>query len=117
MESQDHVQSARDLMARADQEPTSAGKMKVAGQLQWGAFVQGLIGLAESLTIPANNEEDFRKVTQRLDSLESGTAWEDRYEAAEKLQKNFLYGSLSDQETEEIRLLTKEATVELLTRL
>ena len=117
MEIQDHVQSARDLMARADLEVAGAGCMKIAGQLQWGAFVQGLIGLAETLTMPANNEKDFRKVTQQLDYVASGTAWEDRYEAAEKLQENFLYGSLSDQETGEIMLLTKEATVELLTKL
>ena len=64
-----------------------------------------------------HNEIDFRKVTQQMDSVASGTAWEDRFEAAEKLQQNFLHGSLSDQEAEEIMLLTKEATVELLTKL
>lgn len=117
VEPEDHVQTARHLMARADQEMADAGNLRIASELQWGAFIQCIIAKGETLRMPGKSHEDFEDVARHLDSITGDHTWRRRYAEAEKLHHNFLHGSLTDRDAQAIILKTREATLELLTTL
>ena len=117
MNQEEHINMARELVDRADNESKNGGNEMVAAELLWGAFAHCLITVAQNEGLPHNTHGAFGRIAQHLDHLQGANKWRSRFGSAERLHFHFYHGDLPAQEVETHRRQAAQGTSELLTAL
>ena len=111
---EEHIRTAQELSARADEELRSGGNQLVAAELMWGAFAHCLIARAINEGMHHSSHEEFRLVAQHLAASRNLERWQSDFGAAEGLHVHFYHGNLTLQQLHTHAQNTRRATVELL---
>ena len=114
MNQEEHMETARELKRRADQESRNGGNELVAAELLWGAFAHCLIVVAMSQGLPHDSHGAFRAVTRCLDAAQGGNLWRSRFGSAEQLHSHFYHGDLPTRELQTHTQTTMEGIQALL---
>ena len=114
MNQEEHINMARELLERADQESGGGGNEMIAADFLWGAFAHCLITVAQNERLPHNNHGAFRRIAQHLDAAQGGNRWRSWFGSAERLHFHSYHGTLPAEELRTHRRHTAEGTLELL---
>ena len=114
MNQEEHVNMARDLMRRADEESGDGGNEMIAAEFLWGAFAHCLITLALIGRLPHDSHGAFQRITQHLDTTQGGNRWTSTFGSAEQLHFHFYHGELTARQLRTHSRHTSEGTQELL---
>ena len=117
MNQAEHIEEARELARRAEEETRDGGNERIAAEFLWGAFAHCLITVALNDGLPHDSHGAFQRTAQHLDASDGGNKWRSRFGSAERLHYHFYHGNLPGGELRTHRQDTVEGTRELLTML
>ena len=117
MNQEEHLSTARDLMARANQESQDGGNDVIAAEFLWGAFAHCLIVVAQNEGLPHDSHGAFIRIAQHMDAAQSGNRWRSYFGSGDQLHQHFYHGHLPAQELRSHTRQTNRCTLDLLARL
>ena len=94
MNQEEHINKARELLVRANQESTGGGDDLLAAEMMWGALCHCLITVALNNGLPHDSHEAFRYVAQQMDAPGRRNTWKTRFAEAERLHGHFYQGDV-----------------------
>ena len=95
MNQSEHVQEARELIRRGQEESENGGNDRIAAEFLWGAFAHCLIAVALNEGLHHDSHGAFRGIAQHLDSAQGSNQWRSCFGSAEELHQHFYHGDLS----------------------
>jgi uncharacterized protein (UPF0332 family) len=90
METQEHVQTARDFLEAADQEFASGDHLQGSEKL-WGAASHAVMAVAQRRGLPFGSHSALKEVVQRLSEDTGDRALIGEFSTAEKFHANFYH--------------------------
>ena len=117
MNQEEHIDMARELFRRANQESQDGGNDMIAAEFLWGAFAHCLITVAQNERLPHDSHRALGTITQHMDAAQGGNTWRTYFGSAERLHFHFYHGNLPAQELRTHRRQTVRGALELLSML
>ena len=117
MNQEEHLDMARQLMGRANEEYRDGGNGMIAAEFLWGAFAHCLIIVALNHSLPHHSHGAFGRVAEHLDTAQGGNKWSSCFGSAEQLHFHFYHGDLPVRELQTHWQNTARGTRELLAML
>ena len=113
MLTQEHVQTAREFLADADEE-FAAGDVLQASEKMWGAATHAVIAVAQRRGWLYGGHREMRIVVERLAQEHDDPTLSPRFSVAEKLHANFYHGFMEPFQMEPDRHLVRDFVVRVL---
>ena len=113
METQEHVQTARDFLEAADQEFASGDHLQGSEKL-WGAASHAVMAVAQQRGLPFGSHSALKEVVQRLAEDSGDRALISEFIAAEKFHANFYHDFMEGYQMAADRPVIREFVTRVL---
>ena len=114
MLTQEHVQTAREFLADADEE-FAAGDVLQASEKMWGAATHAVIAVAQRRGWLYGGHREMRVAVARLAQEHDDSNLNAGFSVAEKLHANFYHGFMEPFQMEPDRELVRDFVIRVLT--